>query len=228
MVTPGLKTWIGAIAGATAIGLMHPITAQAAIFNFAFRVTVDQGPYQGVHTGTFRFDNTRMIDCPNLPNYQCATPRASNLSLTFNFMGTTYTQESDVDFRNETAQFPAVYYYPEREALPPVSGNPFSPYVLSLIVMPPQTNQSFAILGDSFFTGFNAVHLADKVPVTGRVSYFQLPNSSPGTPSPCQIDPDSCQGAAVPEPSEIAGTAIAIGALGLFWRLRRQKTTFKP
>lgn len=227
MGIPGLKQWIGLIAGATAICLMPTTTAQAAILNFAFRVTVDQGPYQGVHTGTFRFDTTRMIDCPNSPKYKCATPTASNLSLLFNFMGTTYTQADDVDFF-KPAQFPAVFYYPEREAVPPAYRSIFSPYVLNLIVMPPQTNESFAILGDSFFTGFNDVGNADKVPMTGRVSYFQLPSTSPGLPSPCQLNPASCQGAAVPEPSEIAGTAIAVGVFGLFWRLRRQKGSFKP
>lgn len=216
MVKPALKSLIGATVGATALSLMSVSTAQAAMLNFSFNVRIDNGLNQGNHTGTFRFDRSRMVTCPvEGGSALCATPAAGGLSVLFNFMGRQYTHVDDVDYR--TRNYPAVYYFPNLDI-----------YYLSFIFLAPDPKNSFSILGREFYTNFSTVSKDDKGDLVGAVSYFRLPSPNPGNPSPCQQDPSSCQGAAVPEPTEIGGAVVAAGALGWLWRSRRKKATFKP
>lgn len=225
MARPALKSLMGTIAGATALSLVSIGTAQAAVLNYAFQVRINQGPYQGTHTGAFRFDNASLSPCAvpplNRPEMQCATPSDSGLSVIFNFLGRTYTNTSDFQYTPEAAKFPALYYYPELENVPAQWQNIFSPYLLSLIVMQPQTTENFAILGNQFFMGFSTIGQINQGTNIGEVFYFRLPTNNPQPPSPCLTNPSSCQGTAVPEPTEIAGTVMAAGILGWLWRSRR-------
>ncbi|MDX2240157.1 MAG: hypothetical protein NW224_05690 [Leptolyngbyaceae cyanobacterium bins.302] len=239
MATPALKSLLGAIAGATALSLVSATTTQAAVLNFAFEVKIDQGPYSGTHKGSFRFDDTKLAPCFTVPSQNCATPGDSGLSITFNFMGNTYTHESDVDYnggrevedpQNPTGprvvmppfKFASVYYYPDQEK------KGLNPYLLSLLVMAPTSDVNFAILGNSFRIGFPTYGDAGNSAFDlGKITYSRLPGTQPGDPSPCQLDPDSCNPAAVPEPSEIAGSVVAVGLVGLFWRFRRRRTPLK-
>lgn len=210
---------LSTLAGATAFTLTSAIgigAAQAAVLNYAFTVSIDQGPYAGIHGGTFRFETDTMQPCATNPNRLCAAPNSGLLSLRFNFMGTTYDLSSDIDYTGETSRFPAIYYYPER------NNSTVSPFVLSLIVMPPKTTTpSFSILGDYFFMGFNRVSdAANPTHVTGLVNYFRLSGSGP---LPCD-KPGDCQSAGVPEPGELAGTAIAGAVLLGIWRSRRRRS----
>jgi len=218
MVNPALKSLIGATVGATALSLVNVCTAQAAVFNLAFRVQIDQGPFQGTHTGSLRFDSAKMVSCPDAPLLKCATPSddpsKDNLSLIFEFMGERYDRTSDFEYA--TRKFPAVYASPELNA-----------FALSFIVMPPKSQTSFAILGESFYAGFTNPYQANQGPAIGKVSYFWLNDPKPDPPSPCLTNPASCPGTAVPEPSEIAGSAVAVGLVGLFARSRRKKAKLK-
>lgn len=245
MATPALKSLLGAIAGATALSLVTASTAQAAVLNYAFEVKIDQGPYTGIHRGSFRFDDAKLAPCFTMPGNNCATPGDSGLSIVFNFLGNTYTQESDADYSGgreiQNPQDPAgppviippfkfasVYYFPEQEA----KGR--NPFLLSLLVMDPESETNFAILGSKFSLGFskyddpnNIDDADDPNYAVGKVTYTRLPGLPPEEPSPCQLDPDSCNPAAVPEPSEIAGSVAAVGLLGLVWRVRRKRTPLK-
>ena len=212
---------LGTLAGVTAFTVASTVgidPAQAAILNYGFTVSIDQGPYAGTHRGSFRFDTTGMEPCVTNPSRLCATPNSGLLSLQFTFMGNHYDLSSDIDYTNPTSKFPAVYHYPERAT------SAFSPYVLSLIVMPPKTTTpSFSILGDYFFMGFNRVaDAANPERIVGQVSYSRLPGGGAG-PIPCE-QTGTCQPAAVPEPGEIAGTAIAGAVLLGIWRSRRQRS----
>lgn len=209
------------LAGVTALTLTSATgieSAQAAVLRYGFTVSIDQGAYAGVHGGNFRVETNQLEDCLTNSSRRCATPNSGLLALSFNFMGRTYDLSSDIDYTGEASKFPAIYYYPER------LNSVLSPYVLSLIVMPPKTTTpSFSILGDYFFMGFNRISdAANPDRITGRVSYFQLPGSGGGT-LPCQ-KPGECQSAGVPEPGEIAGTAIAGVVLMGIWRSRRRRS----
>ncbi|MDX2229244.1 MAG: PEP-CTERM sorting domain-containing protein [Leptolyngbyaceae cyanobacterium bins.349] len=237
MANPALKSLIGAFAGATALSLGSTSVVEAAVLNFAFEVSINQGPYAGVHKGSFQFDSARLGPCviTTDPNALCATPKDSNLSLIFNLMGTTYTHADDVDYQGVAADFPAVYYYPGLENTGTV------PYALSYIVMPPKTNISFAVFDVRFFMGFPDVGQVATNPALGTVTYTRILSPAPPPlpppplppaplppappdPSPCELDPASCYVEAAPEPSEIGGTVLAAGLLGLFWRSRRRKS----
>lgn len=244
MVKPVLKSLIGAIAGATALSLLTTTTAQAAMFNFAFEVKIDHGPHIGSHRGSFQFEQSRLVSCLYSPNLLCATPTDSALSLSFNFLGNTYSEKDDFHYEAENAKFAAVYYFASRETVSQELRHLYSPYVLSLIVLSPQAEESFAILGDHFFMGFSSLaDAANPARYAGRLSYFQLPDLAPEVPDdplkppsvrpPKPSDPPpcvtgTCSSAAVPEPTEIAGSVVAAGLLGLFWKLRRKRIALKP
>ncbi|MBF2029776.1 MAG: PEP-CTERM sorting domain-containing protein [Oscillatoriales cyanobacterium C42_A2020_001] len=219
MARPALKSLIAAAAGVTALVVaVEASPVEAAILNYAFEVTIDQGPYAGgIYRGNFKFDDSKLVRCSSASPRLCATPAQSALTLSFTFLNQTYNEQSDADYFTSGQSFPAVYYYPERE------NTTLSPYVLSLIVLPPTSPISFSILGDFFFMGFLGIGDADDpTKKAGKVSYTLLPDKPPGE-TPCERDPASCEGEAVPEPSEIAGSAVALGLMGLFWRSRRRK-----
>ncbi len=238
MAKPALKSLLGTIAGATVLTLVEIGAAEAAVLNYTFEVKIDQGPYAGVHKGSFKFDDAKLVPCVSSPGYNCATPGNSGLSLLFNFMGNTYTEKSDVDYSGgrlitnsqgevvkiPPLQFSALYYIPSLEK----AG--LNPYLLSLVVMPANSQTSFALVGYDFRAGFGTYEQANSPDFNvlgAKVSYFRLPKSSPGEPSPCQLSPDSCNPAGVPEPGELAGSAVAAGLLTLLWRSRRKKAILK-
>lgn len=221
MARPALKSLFAAVVGATAlVAAVEVSPVKAAILNYAFEVTVDQGPYAGgIYRGNFKFDNSNLVRCSPASTRFCATPAQNALTLSFTFLGQTYNEQSDADYLTSGQSFPSVYFYPERV------NTTLSPYVLSFIVLPPTSPVSFSILGDYFFTGFSGIGDAnDPAKLSGKVSYTLLPdNKPPGELPPCQVDPKFCEGEAVPEPSEIAGSAVALGLMGLVWRSRRRK-----
>jgi len=220
-----LKSLIRASAGITALGLLAGFSsvAEAAVFKYGFEVAVTQGSNIGeTYRGTFQFDSSKMTPCFTNPALQCATPANGDLALTFNYQGNTYTQADDVDYTGVLAQFPAVYYYPELEQ------RGFQPYLLSFIVMP-AASPSFSILGFGFFTDFASVgEAADPGKRIGDVSYFRDIDPAPDPPpDTCETKPELCTVEAAPEPSEIAGSVVAVVLLTSFWRSRRRRSNLK-
>lgn len=230
-----LKPLLGAIAGATALSCLSPAVAEAAVLRYGFDVTINRGTNAGSNfRGTFEFDDSKLVPCVTAPGNLCATPGDSALRVVFDFMGQRYTEKSDVDyngrpeFRIPPLKFASLYF------IPTLREQGLEPYVLSLLVMAPETQTNFAVLGQVFSFGFPKYSdpmqvgtAEDPTFQVGSVRYTRLPDTRPTDPSPCKTDPDSCNPAAVPEPSEIAGSVVAVGLLGLFWRSRRKKSALK-
>jgi len=235
MARSALKPLLGAIVGATALTFVSPADAEAAVLRYGFDVTINQGTNaDSTYQGTFEFDDSKLVPCVTSPNDLCATPGDNALKVVFDFMGKRYTEKSDVDYngrpelRIPPLKFASLYF------IPTLKDQGLEPYVLSLLVMAPETQTNFAILGQVFSFGFpkysdpNQVSTAEDPNFwVGSVKYTRVPELPPEYPSPCQTDPDSCNPAAVPEPSEIAGSVVAVGLLGIFWRSRRKKSPFK-
>ncbi|EKQ70606.1 hypothetical protein OsccyDRAFT_0905 [Leptolyngbyaceae cyanobacterium JSC-12] len=229
MARPALKSLFAAVAGTTALTMaVEASPAKAAILNYAFEVTVTRGSYAGnVYKGSFKFDDAALVPCPQPSVLLCATPAQSALTLSFSFLNQTYNEQSDVDYFSSNQSFPAVYYFPN------LANTSVEPYALSFVVFPPTSPVSFSVFGDLFFVELSDFDdLRDPGKAVGTVRYTRLLDSSPprlpSDPTPCQVDPDSCNGQAVPEPSEIAGSVVALGLMGLVWRSRRKKATLNP
>ena len=221
MAKPALKSLIAATAGATVVGLVGQVQpAKAALLTYDFTVTINQGAYAGSYKGFFSFDDSKLVPCTTSTTGQlCATPKRSNLKLSFNFLGVNYNETSDRDYFDYDFELPAVYYYPD---------NPkqnLDPFLLSLIVIPPTSNVSFAVLGYAFFMNFNEYpNVNNPAQRVGSVSYsLRRPEPQPTPTNPPGPPPGGGGSAAVPEPSEIAGSVFALGFVGLFLKLRRKK-----
>lgn len=196
--------------------------AQAATITYDFTVDITTGNTVGTYTGNFSFDldpNTNSLQ-PCSPNSDllCAFADRHGVKITFNFPGhpdnRPYNETDDLD--NGLGAFPAVYFTQQNTLVG-----------LGLIVAPPKSNLSFALLGTEFYQGFagypDPATQANKVgSITYRLRQTPGPGPGPGDDR-CERDPDSCNPAAVPEPSAVAGSAIAIGVFGSwrFWRRRR-------
>lgn len=232
MANTALKSLLAAAAGATALGLAAIAPAKAATLTYDFTVSLYGEPSVSnpstspiTYKGLFSFDASQpLVNCSSPEEiFFCALSGQHNLSVEFGYAGKTYTQQDDRDYGS---LYPAAYF------------NQTGTLVgLSFIVDPSTANTSFAILGREFYQGFsNQEYPQPSKDSTkkakykaGEVSYaLRVPDPVPGDPSPCQLDPDSCPTTGVPEPSEIAGSAIAIGLLGMIWRLRRRRVTLKP
>ncbi|MEX0270050.1 hypothetical protein AB3R30_12970 [Leptolyngbyaceae cyanobacterium UHCC 1019] len=210
MLEPGVKVLkaMGAIA-ASAIPLWHLTSdsANAATLTYEMTVDVPQGNYQGTYQGDFSYGASNPLQpCQDSPTFTCATVKQNKLSVLFNFLGKIYSEKQDVDYE---FGFPAVYF--DDNAL---AG-------LSFIVTPPTLDISFSILGESFYMGFGVYpDPLTQQGLVGSVSYklkLQFPQSPP-TPPPCS---ENC--VSIPEPSEIAGSALAISFLGLGLKLRQNR-----
>ncbi|MGQ9872022.1 PEP-CTERM sorting domain-containing protein [Leptodesmis sp.] len=95
---------------------------------------------------------------------------------------------------------------------------------LSFLVVAPQAPVGFFILGHEFRVGnVEGDNPYDSGVAVGTVAYTlrsPQPDPQPG-PHPDPAPDDGA--AAVPEPSEIAGSAVALGLLGVGWYRRRSK-----
>lgn len=227
MAIPALKSLIAATVGVvTSSGLLTSgEPAKAALLIYDFQVVVNQGTYAGTHKGFFSFDSSKLFSClEDSPEILCANPVQSNLRLNFNFFGSTYTEEDDIDYSADAAEFPSLYYSPDYVA---VGLNPFQ---LSFIVNAPTAPINFAIYFDSFYGGYTGMYpdvgqgSPDRI---GTVRYALRPPTSPGKPpgSTPGCQPGNC--AAIPEPSEVAGTAAAVLGIGWLWRWRRKQANLQ-
>lgn len=226
-----LKTVSAIAAGAISLGSLTSKPAQAVTLTYEMTVDVTQGNYQGTYQGSFSYDNSNPLQpCQNSAAFTCATVKQNKLSILFNFLGKTYSEKQDLDYE---LGFPAVYF--QNNALVGVS----------FIVIPPTSDISFSILGKDFYIGFETYPDNEtQQGKVGTVSYKlkQLPPTPPPaptptptpppaptppptptpTPPPAPTPPPSCSERceSIPEPSEMAGSALAIALLGLGLKLR--------
>lgn len=227
MVEPVLKALISITAGIATLGcvvMVKPV--EAAVITYDFTVDVTTGSYVGKYNGNFSYDDSQPLLATS-NNLFYATPANHNLSIVFNFLGQTFTQQ---DERDLNMGYPNLYFSR--------TNNTDSIVGLSLLVLQPRSPVGFFILGQEFLVGnVEGVNPYAGTPV-GTVSYTKrvvpdpIPSPSvsppptlpPSPPSP-PVTVDPCEGgacAAVPEPSEIVGTGLAIGLLGLGWGIRRR------
>lgn len=102
-----IKTWLMAIAGVTCVTIGSAVTADsvhAAVINYDFRVDVADGPLANQSfLGNFSYDDAALSD-PSIEiidpinGNQIINPTNGLLSLSFNFLGQTYTAKSDSAF----------------------------------------------------------------------------------------------------------------------------------
>ncbi len=208
----GVLKAVGAIAaGAMPLWYLTANSAQAVTLTYEMTVDVAQGTYQGTYQGKFSYDASEPLKtCQDSVVFTCATVQQNNLSVLFNFLGKAYLEKHDLDYE---FGFPAVYFQDNALA------------GLSFVVTPPTSDISFSILGKSFYIGFGTYPDAlTGQGLVGSVAYKlqqpPLPAPAP-TPSPAPIPvcPGYCE--SIPEPSEMAGSALAIALLGLGLKLRR-------
>jgi hypothetical protein len=224
MAKHALVICAGSLIGAAAISAAIAPSAKAAFLTYDFTVNVTSGGAIGRYDGNFRFDASKpLILCDAVRGFYCANPVDNNLTVQFDFLGKTYTEKDDSGFN----LFPNVVFNS-----PVINAQSSQDVALSFLVSPPQAD-GFFIFGGDFRMG-RGTDLFSEATSVGNVVIrtLQLPGPQPGpqpgphpepVPEPCAGD--SCT--AVPEPSEIAGSVVALGLLGLVWRSRRKRSTLK-
>lgn len=222
MARPALNPIALTVAGIAALGCVASgAPAEAATVTYDFTVDITTGNTVGKYTGNFSFEldpaTNPLRPCSTNSTLLCAFANTHALTLAFNFPGRPNNAYTGADDRDGGA-FPAVYFTQQNVLVG-----------LGFIVGPSATNQSFAILGREFYQGFvDYPNTTTKANLVGAITYALRPPSGPGSGpgnDPCDRDPDSCNPVAVPEPSEIAGSAIAVGLLGGWqvWRKRQRQ-----
>lgn len=208
------------------VGVLSSKPAMAATVTYDFTVDVYTGAYVGKYNGSFSYDDsTAPISCESggAPT-SCLTPTDNNLTVLFNFLGNTYTEKNERD-----SGYPRVFF-PSATNLSLAEANGYGG--LSFLVVSPQAPVGFFFLGYKFRIGNTEgadPYGLENDPV-GNVSYTlrpPLPDPQPEPtpdPSPDNPPPDDDGATAVPEPSEIGGSALALSLLGIAWYWRRSKT----
>lgn len=208
VVVPVSKALISTAAGiAATIGVLTSEPALGATVTYDFVVDVYEGAYIGKYNGSFSYDgSTALIPCLSGGVLaSCATTTDNNLTVQFNFLGNTYTEKQEYDIG-----YPRVFF-----PLSATSGG------LSFLVVSPSAPVGFFFVGNTFQIGnTEGDNPYDGVEV-GKVNYTLRPPDPQPEPPP----PDDGGAVAVPEPSEVAGSVLALGLLGIGWYWRRSKTT---
>jgi hypothetical protein len=88
------KNWgIATVAAAISIAAIGAKPTQAAVINYNFTVNAISGSNPGQYFGSFRYDDS------TLTNAGVETLGVEDgLALAFNYLGTTYTEEDDIDY----------------------------------------------------------------------------------------------------------------------------------
>jgi hypothetical protein len=204
-----LKVTGAIVVGAIPLWHLTSNSADAATLTYDMTVDVTQGQYQGTYQGSFSYDAINPLQpCQDGTSGTCATVQQNKLSVLFNFLGKIYSEKQDIDY---DSGFPAVYFQNNT-----LTG-------LSFVVVPPTSNISFSILGRSFYMGFETYpDPLTKQGLVGTVSYKLKQFPPAPAPAPAPIPPCSGNCESIPEPSEIAGSALAIALIGLGLKLRRK------
>jgi hypothetical protein len=202
-----------------ALAIAKPV--EAAMLTYDFEVNVTSGTSIGKYKGNFSFDTSKpLFLCDVVQGYYCANPVSNDLTVTFDFLGKTYTEKDDSQY----SLFPTAVFNS-----PVLNAQSSQSVALSYLVSPLNAD-GFFVFGGDFHVG-RGDDLFDAVTKVGTVIYsLRLPGPKPGPQPGPQPGPDPCQGdscAAVPEPSEIAGSVIGLGLLGAVWQLRRKRSPLK-
>jgi len=202
MTKIALKPLFATIVGAAALSsTLTAEPAQAFSMTYDFTVNITAGTYSGKsYAGSFKYDNANLTGS----GLEFVSPTVGNLGIQFSFLNKSYTQLQD---RDASLDFPRAYFQ---------DGTLLG---LSFLVVPPTSSPGFFIvpknvpnLAAGFYVGNTDAYNGTLV---GSVSY--KPRSGSGSCSGSSCQP-------VPEPSEIAGTVVAIGLLGLGLKLRKRYT----
>jgi hypothetical protein len=214
MVKHALMALTALCVGTAGIGFESIKSAEAVTFTYDFTVDVTSGTSVGKYKGNFSFDPAKpFLPCDTAQPFYCANPVDHDLKVQFNFLGKTYTEKDDIGYN----------FFPNVVFNSPIFNTQSSQSaVLSFLVDPAASTNGFFIFGNIFRVG-SGTNLFTAATNVGTVSYaLRPPDTKPG-PLPCENG--SCT--AVPEPSEIAGSGVALGLLGLVWSARRKRNTVK-
>ncbi len=200
MIKATLPTLLASAVGATALGLaVQTEPAQAFRVTYDFAISIPTGNYAGTHRGSFSYDDTGLTG----KGREIVNPSNNGLTVLFNFLGRIYTERNDSDFFNTQNQFPKVAFQDGR-----LLG-------LSFLVIPPTANPGFMFISEG-----------SRVPGQPDPKAGFYIGSTPSTYGTWFANANytlvSENSAAVPEPSEIAGSLLALGLLGVGLKLRRK------
>lgn len=208
------------------VGLSLPLMTQPAhafFVTYDFDVNVRSGIYAGNYTGSFQFNQSALSAGPecndplNSNTLKCAQAALDKGALTvqFNFLDAnlrpkTYTERDDIEY---SAGFPAVYFNLADE----FRG-------LGFFVAKNASNPGFFILNEKFYVGTTTYDsVGDSTLLKAATVKYRLAEVPP-PPDPAEGPRPNCNTAAVPEPSEVLGSVVALGSLSAAFYLRRRKT----
>ncbi len=213
MPHPTLRSYLPAVvsvvSGAIALNLtVHSAPAQAFNISYDFTITVPTGTYAGVYKGNFKYDDAGLAG----QGSEWVSPRQGNLSVLFNFVHTQFSQIQDRDFQ---VDFPRVSFQDGKllglDFL--VIANPLAPNFPGFRIAAQNDPRGVRA---GFHVGVSTSvddNLVGSVVYTLRAGGASSGGASSGSPG---------DAAGVPEPSEIAGSLIALGLAGLGLKYRRK------
>jgi hypothetical protein len=236
MVSNALLASTAGVVATLGISALQPALGATVTYDFSVNIPAGNS-YAGTHNGSFSYDDsTSLVPCKGTQSVNgqpvqvdtvCAVPEINSLAVQFNFLGNTYTEQQDFDYTPNGSKFPSLYF----PTVGTIGSAPDFLGGLSFLVVPPTSPVGFFIVGSDFFVGnIDDGDPYDSGTQVGSVLYALRPITPPD-PEP-EPPPDTGGGdegdddgeaVAVPEPSEIAGSAIAVGMLGAAWYWRRKK-----
>ncbi len=223
MIKSVLTKTLATVAGTTALSFIVATNpAQAARITYNFTIDVSTGQYTGTYQGRFSYDDAVLTGKnPNSgtpeEELESVSPSFGELEVSFNFLGVQYTEEDDAAF----SSFPKVYFdngqFVGLSFLVTASGsNP------GFFIVPKQVKEFGKEVEEKggFLVGTTNFSFGELV---STLITYQRVLGGAGDPE----DPEDPT-AAVPEPSEIAGSIFALGLLGLGLKLRKRNKPFQP